>query len=117
MTKAKKPAVQVRQGDLLFIPMPKNLLAPTPLAPSADGRFVLATGEATGHAHTVSAAEALFGQMGTSRVLVVGAEGAEVTHEEHEVVVLQPDTTYKVVQQTEYDPRTRRNDMPRSNYD
>lgn len=117
MTKAKNPAVQVRQGDLLFIPLPRNDNDLTPQIAPANGRFVLATGEATGHAHTVSAVDVLFGQFGNTKVVVVGPGGAEVAHEEHLTVVLQPDTAYKVVQQTEYDPRTRRNDIPRSSYD
>ena len=67
-------------------------------------RKVLATGEATGHAHRVSAEDAEV--VGTEDALELEAPtGTPITHEEHKTVTLPPGT-YVVSRQRECDPQT-----------
>lgn len=128
VTRRKATASQLRQGDLLFVPLAKRLVlrgeeseyggAVFDPGEIVDGRYTLAKGERTGHAHTVSAAEVLFANVTSwGKMVRVGDAPAEVTHEEHAPITLQPGVTYRVVEQKEYDPRTRRNDIPRSSYE
>lgn len=66
---------------------------------------VLAYGEATGHAHRVDAAAALYEKDGHVYMQVAG--DACLTHEEHHTIT-QPDGWYEVVRQREYTPEEAR---------
>jgi hypothetical protein len=102
----------LRQGDILLVPvkkMPDGLKE----VPRENGRIVLAEGEATGHLHAIESPEATFFAMDLDspgdRYLVVAeaeaitAEAADVelTHPEHDTVVLEPGK-YEVRRQREY---------------
>jgi hypothetical protein len=96
-----------RQGDVLLVPastreLPANL---QPLPRDARGRLVLALGEATGHAHAVSArdAELLADPAEVDRRFLRIANEAMLTHEEHAPIPLPPGL-YRVVQQREFVP-------------
>src|SRR5262245_42367283 len=95
-----------RQGDILLIAisgLPERLVAVEP----ADGRIVLAYGEATGHAHAIGAHRAaLFREDGSlpgGSMFLRLTEAAELRHEEHAPIALPPGL-YRVVRQREYAP-------------
>jgi len=103
-----------RQGDILLqevSSLPVDLVA----IPRADGKIVLAKGEATGHAHTISDAECvLFAQpaetgAGTSTHnlarttwLTIRKAFAMLDHEEHDALII-PCGQYRVIRQREFD--------------
>src|SRR5262249_6734919 len=95
--------VMFRQGDVLVMEVaaiPDDAVA----VPSQAGRFVLADGEVTGHAHVVpSGGTALLDDDGERYLRVTGEQGAPLTHEEHDTIVLPPGD-YAVVRQREYTP-------------
>lgn len=91
--------VMYRQGDVLLIRVDSP--AAGEAVPRDGGRIVLAYGEATGHAHAISAPEAdLFETERGVRYLEV-REPAELTHEEHAPIPLEPGV-YEVRRQQEY---------------
>lgn len=96
-----------RQGDVLLVPVaPRQIPQSTrPLARDAAGRLVLALGEATGHAHAVSApdAELLADRGDASRRFLRIVSEAVLIHEEHDAIGL-PAGCYQVVLQREYAP-------------
>jgi hypothetical protein len=96
-----------RQGDVLLVPVPTSQLPRNvqPLPRDARGRLVLALGEATGHAHAVSARDAdlLADPAEVDRRFLRIATEAMLTHEEHAAISL-PAGLYRVVQQREYVP-------------
>jgi hypothetical protein len=67
-----------------------------------DGRLVLAEGEATGHAHVISAKGASGMTEGEKMFLAVG-RAVRVEHEEHGVVTLRKGD-YQVGRVQEFDP-------------
>lgn len=80
-----------RQGDVLLVKiaaLPKN----TKTVQRDNGRVILAYGEVTGHAHAVVGEADLFEVEGVSdRFLhVLADEGAQLVHEEHGTVTLDP---------------------------
>ena len=96
-----------RQGDVLLVPVAPSEVPSAALATPVDrrGRFVLARGEATGHAHVVAGpglrvladpvdADLLFVDVPTKGVL---------THDEHGSIHL-PSGHYRVIRQREYIP-------------
>ena len=92
---------QVRQGDVLLVPCDEPIGA-TPLEPDGD-RVVLAHGEATGHAHAVSAKHAVMCALaGVTYLRVLQRE--MLRHEEHEHVELEPGW-YRLPGQREYAPQ------------
>lgn len=106
----------LRQGDILLVPVQKVPDGLTEV-PREDGKIVLAEGEATGHLHAIDdeAATFLAKDPGSpeDRYLVVDvieeaeritakAAGVELTHPEHDTVVLEPGA-YEVRRQREYD--------------
>jgi len=94
--------MQYRQGDVLLVRVDK--LPQDLQGIERDGeKFVLAYGEATGHAHTVDQAEAKFWRKGEDRFIEI-SEAAELHHQEHAAVPLEPGF-YKVIRQREYDPK------------
>jgi hypothetical protein len=95
----------VRQGDVLLVPVDE--------IPDEDGReaetgsrFVLAEGEATGHAHVVLGEGTLyrpgFGR-GSAGTYILVEEPATLVHEEHDAIGLAPGA-YEVRRQREYLP-------------
>lgn len=100
---------QIRQGDVLLEAIePDEIPAnATPVAPE-NGRYILAHGEVTGHAHAVVADE---------RVTMLERDGVlylrvtaqtELTHDEHTAHSLTA-PAYRKVQQREYHPEAIRN--------
>jgi hypothetical protein len=94
---------QARQGDV-FVEQVDYIPAD---AKPIDGPIILAHGEATGHAHTVSNRVAKYFSCGDDRYLLV-EEPAIVEHQEHAPITLMPGT-YRVRQQREYSPLETRN--------
>jgi len=90
-----------RQGDVLIIKaseIPKGVRKEKP----QNGRLVLAEGEATGHAHAISAKHAMMYMLGTAMYIRALRE-AEIEHEEHATIRL-PAGDYHVIRQQEYTP-------------
>jgi len=94
---------QIRQGDILLLPVE---IQPTEEARNVN-EVILAEGEATGHAHRLRANEVLEWSVDGQRyVRVLGPAAGTLSHEDHDptpVPVVQPDVTYRVVQQIEWD--------------
>jgi hypothetical protein len=93
----------LRQGDVLLIPVEE--VPDEGFLIELSSRIVLAEGETTGHAHAVLGdGVELFEMDGETRYIdVVGP--AELVHEEHETISLQPGA-YEVRRQREYAPRS-----------
>lgn len=94
---------QYRQGDVLLIPIDSP---PTDAEQVSriDGALVLAEGEATGHAHTISdeTAELVTAEEAAELYLLVhGTESVELVHQEHDTIPVEPGA-YKVIRQREY---------------
>lgn len=95
----------VRQGDVLLVPVEE--------IPGAGGRaveegshFVLAEGEATGHAHVVLGAGRLFRpglDRGSAGTYLLVEEPATLVHDEHDAIGLAAGA-YEVRRQREYMP-------------
>jgi hypothetical protein len=96
-----------RQGDMLLIPVDPAQLPTRPAPEDRDtrGRLILAHGEATGHAHVVSApgAQLLADSDEVDRRFLLLATQALLTHDEHAPIPL-PAGAYRVVRQREYTP-------------
>ena len=91
------PQPQYRQGDLLFVRQearPEGELATRP-------GMVIVEGEATGHAHRLTAGAILEAPDGSLYLDL--AETARVVHEEHDALTLGPGV-WLVVRQREYTP-------------
>lgn len=90
-----------RQGDVLLVAV-DAIPRPTQWFSRANGRVVLAYGEATGNAHAIAdrAAE-LLGWRDERYLRVTAPEGAALTHPEHDPIVVPPGE-YRVVRQREY---------------
>lgn len=92
-----------RQGDVLIMKV-DEVPEDARRVPREDGRIVLAHGEATGHAHAVLERDAkLFEVDDTDERFLEIVQHADVVHEEHDPVRLEPGS-YKVVRQREYSP-------------
>jgi hypothetical protein len=90
-------SVQYRQGDLLFVQMetlPEGDLVKRP-------SLVIVAGEATGHAHRLTAGTILEAPDGALYLEL--AEPTRVVHEEHDALTLDPGW-WLVVRQREYTP-------------
>ena len=97
---------QYRQGDILLklVKLPQGNRCPILHDP---GRIVLAYGEATGHAHVITAPNVDFFTIDNVPYLTIGADTVALNHEEHGAVPLAPhedDYGYEVVRQREYAP-------------
>ena len=94
--------MNIRQGDLLFVPVEE-----IPEHRTKQDDPVLRHGESTGHSHKLAVAEdaELFvGWRGGWNLYVkVGPNGVSVVHEEHHVVQLPANQTFKVHVAREYD--------------
>jgi hypothetical protein len=97
---------QFRQGDVLIetvkeIPAKANKL-------QLPKRIVLAEGEATGHAHVLSAPEVQLFERNGVLFAMIGNAGGVVCHEEHAPVTLEKGA-YRIRRQREYSPEAIRN--------
>jgi hypothetical protein len=95
----------VRQGDVLLVPV-EEIPAAEAREVENGSRFVLAEGEATGHAHVVLGEAKLYlpgtGRAGAGTYILV-EEPATLVHEEHDAIGLAPGP-YEVRRQREYVP-------------
>ena len=100
----------VRQGDVLLLEVLKLPAACTQIA--AGRRVVLAQGEATGHAHELTAADPAWGQDNNTPMRLYEWAGLRylfvdcpcmLTHQEHGAVPIRPGF-YEVIRQREYSP-------------
>ena len=95
------------QGDVLLVLVDKKFPTATATAvtASADGRLVLAYGEATGHHHSFAFSDrvALFREDGAGGGLFLTVSGypAALEHQEHQTIDVPPGT-YKVLRQRTY---------------
>jgi hypothetical protein len=93
-----RPPIQYRQGDVLLVAV--TGLPPTARRKRRQGRLVLATGEATGHAHAIVEPDAEEFTFADQRYVLVRSR-AQLVHEEHAPIDL-PAGTYRVVIQREF---------------
>lgn len=93
-----------RQGDILLIKEEemRSLSASSAAIVRIAGKIVLAYGEKTGHAHTISSPNAVLYQDGGTRFLRVINTLALLEHQEHDTLKL-PKGDYHVIQQREYE--------------
>jgi hypothetical protein len=90
--------LQYRQGDVLLVKVDE--IPRHAKRKKAKHRIVLAYGEQTGHAHSIAAELAeLFEHL--DQIYLDAKQGAQLTHEEHSAIKLEPGA-YKVVQQRRY---------------
>jgi hypothetical protein len=97
----------LRQGDVLLLPLAKVPKAATRRTP-ADGRYILAYGEATGHHHAIAARPGVTlldvprdGAVEAKTFLTVEDAVASLTHQEHATLAV-PTGTYRVIVQKQY---------------
>lgn len=100
---------QLRQGDVLLVPIDK--IPANAKLQKHKGRITVALGEATGHHHTIElsekdAADWWKDDQGVQYVEV--KTESPIVHQEHSELVLDPGA-YKVVTQREYTPKEIRN--------
>ena len=96
-----------RQGDVLLIPCaepPKDGRVKRPR--DANGRLVLALGEATGHAHAIASPKADLFEVAGATYLLVDGDCVTLDHEEHTPPIALPPQWYRVPLQREYHPET-----------
>jgi hypothetical protein len=103
----------LRQGDVLLVGIDDLPLGMEEVMPERRGgrvEYVLAHGEATGHAHAISASSQIALRRHPERgmFLVVHGDGAELRHEEHRPLPV-PAGSYRVVRQRTYDVGRDRN--------
>lgn len=92
----------VRQGDVLLVAVAAIPAGAKPIARD-KGRVILATGEATGHAHAIVSEDAILSEADNARFLRIVGSGAVLTHEEHAAVAIPPGD-YRIVIGREWDP-------------
>jgi len=94
----------IQQGDV-FIQKINEIPKGSERVHPKNGRYVLAEGEATGHAHTIDVMEGIdMFRSGKVLYLSLGAETI-VHHEEHEPVTV-PAGTFQIARVNEIDPFT-----------
>jgi hypothetical protein len=92
----KKAFVMHRQGDVLFLKV-----ADLPAALIERKSNVLVEGEATGHAHRLTAGQ--IWQTGEGLLYLRAMAGSLIVHEEHAPIELEPGY-WQVIRQREYSP-------------
>jgi len=94
----------LRQGDVLLVRVDElpQYCHPVP----RRGPIVLAEGEATGHAHVITATHATLHVTGgdDAYLVVTGGRSALLRHEEHDTIAVAPGV-WEVRRQREYSPR------------
>lgn len=98
--------MQMRQGDVLVEKVAGIPAGATRITAGVRG-YVLAEGEATGHAHTVAPEYGELYEKDGVLYLKIEAD-APLTHQEHATITL-PRGTYRVQRQVEYTPQAIRN--------
>lgn len=101
-----KKQKQIRQGDVFLAKIDKLPAGLEPV-PLEDGKVVLAHGEATGHAHTISQSASLFLEPTTGRRYLEVLAPTSLDHQEHDACPVAG--LYEVVRQCEYSPKAIRN--------
>ena len=100
-----------RQGDVLLMPISAEAVPSVAVAASRDraGRFVLARGEATGHAHVIVGPDVRLLTLpdDVDEMFLEIMTRARLAHEEHGPITV-PAGWYRVVRQREYLPGTYR---------
>jgi hypothetical protein len=98
----------IRQGDVMLVRDDTIDLTVAKPEKAVRGHYILADGEATGHAHRVAqVATAMWVVSEAVRILQVKAK-TTLQHEEHSHLDLDPGL-YRVVRQREYSPEAIRN--------
>ena len=94
-----------RQGDVLLVKVDEPPADARTVPRDGRGRFVLAEGEATGHAHVVAGPEAqlVTQEQADELYLLVHGDEVVVEHDEHDAIHLPPGS-YRVIRQREYAP-------------
>jgi hypothetical protein len=96
-----------RQGDVLLVPVDGTQVPVGALPAPLDrrGRYVLARGEATGHAHVVAgpSIRVLADPADPEQLYVEVPAHSRLTHEEHGPISV-PNGVYRVIRQREYVP-------------
>ena len=100
MSKASK---LIQQGDVLVFEasIPKDAI---PIQ-AKQGRFVLAEGEATGHAHVIDAIPGVSMFRLANTLFLSALSQVTVKHEEHKPITIPPGT-FRIDQVKEIDPYT-----------
>jgi len=93
----------VRQGDVALIAVNEIPADAEPVVRDAQGRVVLAYGEATGHAHAFQESGVLMLRAANAEVFLRVLEPAFLRHEEHTRIAVPPGQ-YRVIRQVEYSP-------------
>ena len=93
--------MQYRHGDV-FLRRVQNLPAGAINVAASPRGVVLAEGEATGHAHVMTAETVKLWAVGEQRYVTV-SKPSVLDHEEHGVLTI-PEGTYEVIIQREYSP-------------
>jgi len=91
-----------RQGDVLLVPVaeiPEDAVE----VKAVDGVHVLALGESTGHAHTMTAQTTSFWRTPGGQSFLRVLTETPLIHQEHGVIPVAP-VIYLVTPQAEYDP-------------
>lgn len=93
-----------RQGDILLIPVNVDDSMQRNRMETADplGTNIIERGELTGHAHVMDEKATLYGFNEVPQWVVVDEGGSELTHEEHDTIVI-PEGTYRIQRQREFD--------------
>lgn len=98
----------VRQGDVLLIKLDSVDLTGAKQEVPEGNYYILAKGEATGHAHKILKRLTTLYLLGEFKRILDVKVRAQVQHEEHGNLELDPGL-YQVVQQREYRPEGIRN--------
>lgn len=106
---------QVRQGDVLLNPIDFSPVVFQKLD-RVKGKLILALGEATGHAHAINDENAEMFRTGERTFLRVTEKPAELVHEEHGTVTVEPGD-YEIIMQRQQDARSERQVESRARYD
>jgi hypothetical protein len=99
--------MQYRQGDV-FLQRVSDLPKGMKKAPRKRGRYVLAEGEATGHAHTINYLAGVLFMDSVNRLFLRTDEGCTLEHQKHAPISVGPGS-YQVIRQREYSPEAIRN--------
>ena len=91
-----------RQGDVLLQSI-GAIPASAIMAEPKGGRFVLAEGESTGHAHTICELEGSLSITSDGKLYLQTDAGCELLHQEHAPIAVAPGS-YEVIRQREYSP-------------
>ena len=94
-----------RQGDVLIMPV-KSI----PQTKKVTNKVTLALGEVTGHHHTIECGAVGYAddEANLAEYFEVNSDTAELTHQEHDTIVI-PKGKYRSVIQSEYTPEAIRN--------